>query len=93
MDQLTPNKSIEPEFTVNIYRINKSVHGNTFTAPYSLDRVVSQRLRGSVVLGSYFETDQTRLYIVMPNYEMYIMDLITYETEFVKRLLIPNASD
>ncbi|KAE8303432.1 hypothetical protein GL50803_003007 [Giardia duodenalis] len=90
VDQLTPNKSIEPEFTVNIYRINKSVHGNTFTAPYSLDRVVSQRLRGSVVLGSYFETDQTRLYIVMPNYEMYIMDLITYETEFVKTTAYPQ---
>lgn len=90
IDQLTSDKSIEPEFTVNIYRINKSIHGNTFTAPYSLDRVVSQRLHGSVVLGSYFETDQTRLYIVMPNYEMYVMNLITYETEFVKTTAYPQ---
>lgn len=90
VDQLTSNKSVEPEFTVNIYRINKSVHGNTFTAPYSLDRVVSQRLYGSVVLGSYFEADQTRLYIIMPNYEMYVMNLITYETEFVKTTAYPH---
>lgn len=88
--QLTSDKGVDPMFTVTIYRINKSAHGNTFTAPYSLDKVVSQRLRGSTVLGSYFEADQTRLYIVMPNYEMYVMNLITYKTEFVKTTNYPH---
>lgn len=90
VDQLTSNVGVNPEFTVTIYRINKSTHGNTFTAPYSLDRVVSQRLRGSTILGSYFEADQTRLYIILPNYEMYVMNLITYETEFVRATAYPH---